>query len=89
MTNFEKAQEISENFYMPDTGFNREDLYESAMDMAEWKDKQFEEEKKQWFEKAHDWLIKNSSKYVSFYENEFLVYAYKTMSDDFMKYMEE
>lgn len=43
MTNEEKAQEISKDFYMPDTGFNREDLYESAMEMADWKDKQFKE----------------------------------------------
>jgi len=47
MKNEEKAQKISEDFYMPDTGFNREDLYESAIEMAEWKDSQYAEEKKE------------------------------------------
>ena len=41
MENFEKAKEISD-IYMPDTGFNKEDLYYAAMEMAQWKDEQFE-----------------------------------------------
>jgi hypothetical protein len=40
MTNEEKAQEISD-IYMPDTGFNREDLYYAAIEMAQWKDEQY------------------------------------------------
>lgn len=40
MTQEEKAQEISD-IYMPDTGFNREDLYYAAIEMAQWKDEQY------------------------------------------------
>lgn len=40
MNDLEKAKEISD-IYMPDTGFNREDLYDAAMEMAQWKDEQF------------------------------------------------
>ena len=39
MTDNQKAQEISNDYYMPDTGFDREDLYSAAMEMAKWKDK--------------------------------------------------
>ncbi len=52
MTDFEKAKEISQDCYMPDTGFNREDLYDSAMEMAQWKEKKM-------IEKACEWLEKN------------------------------
>lgn len=40
MNDLEKAKEITD-IYMPDTGFNREDLYDVAMQMAQWKDEQF------------------------------------------------
>ena len=39
MTNEEKAKELSD-IYMPDTGFTREDIYDTAMEMAGWKDEQ-------------------------------------------------
>lgn len=45
MDNKEKSQEIAD-IYMPDTGFTREDLYDAAMEMAQWKDEQFKEQKK-------------------------------------------
>ena len=38
---------------MPDTGFIREDLYDAAMEMAEWKEKQM-------IEKACEWLNNNT-----------------------------
>lgn len=60
-TNEEKAQEISENFYMPDTGFNREDLYESAMEMAKWKEKQM-------IEKVCEWMKNNANDYLDWYD---------------------
>lgn len=41
MNDLEKAKEISD-IYMPDTGFTREDLYDAAMEMAQWKDEQLE-----------------------------------------------
>ncbi len=47
MDNKERAREISESFYRPETGYNDEELYMSAMAMAEWKDEQFKEEKKE------------------------------------------
>lgn len=42
MTTEERAREISESFYRPETGYNDEHLYISAMAMAEWKDEQHE-----------------------------------------------
>lgn len=41
MTSEERAQEISESFYRPETGYKEEHLYMSAMAMAEWKDRQY------------------------------------------------
>lgn len=49
MTTEERAREISESFYKPETGYDNEELYMSAMAMAEWKDKQM-------IEKACEWL---------------------------------
>lgn len=40
MNNEEKIREIVD-IYMPDTGFTREDLYYAAMEMAQWKDEQY------------------------------------------------
>ena len=42
MTTEERAREISESFYRPETGYNDEELYMAAMAMAEWKDEQYE-----------------------------------------------
>ena len=39
-------------------------LYENLMEMAEWKDNQFAEMKKQIVEKICEWLENNASKYV-------------------------
>ena len=41
MTTEERAREISESFYRPETGYSDEELYMSAMAMAEWKDRQY------------------------------------------------
>lgn len=43
MSDTKKAKEISESFYMPDTGFNREDMCDAAMEMAKWKDEQLKD----------------------------------------------
>ena len=64
-TNAEKAQEISKDFYMPDTGFNREDLYDSAIEMAQWKDVQLKEQKQQLIDKACDVLVNCIEDYMS------------------------
>lgn len=57
MTTEERAREISESFYRPETGYDNEELYMSAMAMAEWKDKQM-------IEKACEWLKKNLQNYI-------------------------
>ena len=63
MTNEEKAKEISNDMYMPDTGFNREDLYDVAIEMAYWKDQQFNQqtEKLREFENC---LYNRQSEYI-------------------------
>lgn len=63
MTNEEKAEELSKmyarqyrhNRYIPFDDvfvFSNEEINNACLKMAEWKDKQFAEEKKQWIEKA-------------------------------------
>lgn len=67
MTNEQKAQQIM--------GCNRANClecggslsvangcteFERIMEMAKWKDEQFAEEKKQWINKACEWLFKNT-----------------------------
>ena len=37
--------------------------FNAAMEMAEWKDEQFKEEKKRWIEKAMEYLIFNTHDY--------------------------
>ena len=84
MTNAQKAREFSDSYYMPDTGFNRDDLYDSAMEMAEWKDEQHTEEKRQWVEKACEWLKDNIHDYYVTCEFE---EWFDDMFDDFKKVM--
>lgn len=49
-TNKEKAKLISEQFHCDDVA------YDAAEQMAEWKDEQFQEEKKQMIERAQDFI---------------------------------
>ena len=61
ITDNQKAQEISDSYYMPDTGFNREDLYDAGMEMAQWKEEQM-------IEKACEWLKDNANDYLDWYD---------------------
>ncbi len=62
MTNEEKAREISDSYYMPDTGFNRDDLYDLAMEMADWKDEQFKQQTEK-LKEFENWLYNMQSEY--------------------------
>ena len=70
MTNEEKAREIARfnrEFYS--TGgtshkYSDEECYDSAMDMAEWKDEQFVREKEKFIDKACEWIKNNIHDYM-------------------------
>lgn len=64
MTNEEKANYISskyEDWWSIEAPDVEKASYDAAIEMAEWKDQQFKEEKKQWIKKASkcikDWLL--------------------------------
>jgi hypothetical protein len=92
MTNEDKAGLISREHakYAEDCRMNlhlegktkvdvaRDTAYASAIEMAEWKDEMFAEEKKQWVEKACGWLKENTEEYL-----------YDDMVNAFKKAMEE
>lgn len=56
----------------------------SALEMAEWKDKQFKKEKKRWIEKSAIWIMNHISDYFGCPP----VYP-RTMIDDYKKAMKE
>lgn len=66
MTQEEKAKEIAHNnrinYYEGDIGWgdriksSEEECYDSAMEMAEWKDEQFAKEKQALIDKACEWV---------------------------------
>lgn len=85
MKNEEKAKEIAESYYMPDTGFDREDLYDAEMEMAKWKDEQHSKEKKQLIDAAGGWLKENIHDY--YLTNEFEQW-FDDMFEDLKKEME-
>lgn len=58
MTAKERAQEISKSFYRPETGYSDDELYLSAMAMADWM-----------AEKACEWLEDNvNDTYLDWYD---------------------
>lgn len=70
MTNEKKAKELAEDneksYIMYDgetetTSYN--ECYQAAIEMAEWKDKQFQEEKKQLVESIIEWIKENNGVY--------------------------
>ena len=72
MTNEEKAKEIcctqgcrGFDFCVKTYG-NPCDVYTNCIKTAEWKDQQFAEEKKQWIEKAYEWLNNNAGGYLDY-----------------------
>lgn len=58
MDDLEKAKEISD-IYMPDTGFNRDDLYDAAMEMARWKDEQVKQIQEREIKICNDYIEKH------------------------------
>ena len=77
MTNKEKAEEIAQNnqqFYYEDgecdeMKSSEEECYDSAMEMAEWKDKQFVQEKEKLIDNVCEWLKNNIDDYMSTLED--------------------
>ena len=73
MTNEEKSKEIARNnrinYYEGDIGWgdriksSEEECYDSAMEMAEWKDKQFVQEKEKLIDNVCEWLKNNIHDY--------------------------
>lgn len=62
------------------------DVFNAVMEMAEWKDKQFQEEKKKWLDKAYMWIeykyIKNSGGYYSMYRKENIIKSFKQAMEE-------
>ena len=79
MTTEERAREISESFYRPENGYNDEELYLSAMAMADWM-----------AEKACEWLKDNIHDYYATGDggDEFEEW-FGDMFEDFRKAMKE
>lgn len=96
MSNEEKAKEIAQEHakYTENCSVNlhlenkskvyvaRETAYTAAIEMAKWKDEQFEAEKQALIDKACEWLKDNARNYYSAYATE------DRLIEDFKKYME-
>ena len=73
MTNEEKSKEIAQNnrinYYEGDIGWgdriksSEEECYDSAMEMAEWKDEQFVQEKEKLIDNVCEWIKNNIHDY--------------------------
>ena len=65
MKNEEKAKQIAKDYPMPPTAITESDvrvmMENSALQMADWKDAQFAEEKKALIDKACKWLKEQES----------------------------
>ena len=94
MTNTEKAREIARfnrEFYS--TGgtshkYSDEECYDSAMEMAEWKDKQFVQEKEKLIDNVCEWLKNNIDDYMMTGEGEFQEY-FDDMYEDLKEEMKK
>ena len=56
LTNEEKAREIAEYLNQPNGSNSLLECHQAAMAMAEWKDEQHEQEKREWLNEAYDGL---------------------------------
>ena len=78
MTNDKKAKELGDKFARqyhhnnyPEFSsnsefvFSNEEIEKACNEMANWKDQKFQEEKKQWIEKAFDLIENNIDTYLS------------------------
>ena len=98
MTNEEKAKEIAHNnrinYYEGDIGWgdriksSEEECYDSAMEMAEWKDKQFVQEKEKLIDNVCEWLKNNIDDYIMTGEGQFLD-SFDEMYEDLKKAMKQ
>ena len=97
MTNEEKAKEIAHNnrinYYEGDIWGDRiksseEECYDSAMEMAEWKDKQFVQEKEKLIDNVCEWLKNNIDDYMMTSEGEFEQW-FDDMYEDLKKEMKK
>ena len=94
MTNEEKAYEIARfnrEFYGEGGAshkYSEEECYNSAMDMAKWKDKQFVQEKEKLIDNVCEWLKNNIDDYMMTSEGEFEQW-FDDMYEDLKKEMKK
>lgn len=55
MKNKEKAKDMTRCLWYPQK-CTEDDIQNMLIEMAEWKDEQFQEEKKKWLDKACEWI---------------------------------
>ena len=82
MTNEEKAKEIAHNnrinYYEGDICWgdriksSEEECYDSAMEMAKWKDEQFVQEKEKLIDNVCEWIRNNICGYMMTSDGEFI-----------------
>jgi endonuclease/exonuclease/phosphatase (EEP) superfamily protein YafD len=65
VSNEEKAMEFAK--YHCANELNLIQTYNAALDTAQWKDEQYEQEKQQWIEKTCEW-IKDNATYYAYWE---------------------
>lgn len=91
MTNTQKALEIAKVHEVHYDRFHGEtsndECFLSALEMAEWKDEQHAEEKRQWIDKACEWLEEFTMDYVNdtklgFSKKEFVKDFREAMKDE-------
>lgn len=94
VSNEEKAYEIARfnrEFYGEGGAshkYSEEECYDSAMDMAKWKDKQFVQEKEKLIDNVCEWLKNNIDDYMMTSEGEFEQW-FDDMYEDLKKEMKK
>ena len=81
MNNIEKGKELVQKYKFGDSisPIVNDRMYDAVLEMAEWKDEQFEKQKKEFLNKACEWLTENID--ISKRPSHIVM--------DFRKYMEE
>jgi len=87
MKDKEKAKQIAEESQiLSDFPHDYHSVEYGALEMAKWKDEQFQEEKKKWFDKACMWIeskyIKNSGGHYSIYRKENIIKSFKQAMEE-------
>ena len=72
MTNEEKSKALVDELGIIYTDCERATIKELLMEMAEWKDKQFTQEKEKFIDNVCEWLRNNIDDYMMTGEGEFL-----------------